>query len=170
MTNGTGVVGSANVTNVSIVCASQTYTVGGTVSGLVGSGLVLRNNGGNSLSIAGNGAFTFTAALASGSGYVVTVLTQPSSPTQLCTVASGTGTVSNANVTSVGVTCVTSSFTVGGTVSGLAAGASLVLRNNGGNDLTVTSSGSFAFTTPLASGATYAVTVSTQPSPRRRAG
>src|SRR5262249_40361912 len=39
----------------------------------------------------------------------------------------------------------------------------VVLQNNGGNDLTVTSSGSFAFSQPLSSGAFYSVKVLTQP-------
>jgi hypothetical protein len=58
----------------------------------------------------------------------------------------------------------TATYTVGGTVSGLSSG-SLVLKNNSGNDLTVSAnSTTFAFATALASGATYAVTVGTQPS------
>ncbi len=154
-----------------MVCASQTYTVGGTVSGLAtGAGVVLQNNGGNNLTVAANGAFTFTSRVASGGAYVVTVLTQPSSPAQTCSVTSGSGTVANANVTGVSVTCVTRTFTIGGTVSGL-AGSGLVLQNNGGNNLAVAASGSFTFTTPVASGAAYAVTVLTQPgSPAQTCG
>jgi DNA-binding beta-propeller fold protein YncE len=54
-------------------------------------------------------------------------------------------------------------FTVGGTVSGLNAGNSLVLQDNGGDTLTVSANGSFTFPTALANGATYAVTILTQP-------
>lgn len=54
-------------------------------------------------------------------------------------------------------------YTVGGTVSGLGTGKTLVLRNNGGNDLALNANGSFTFATPVASAATYAVTVFTQP-------
>ena len=43
-----------------------TYTIGGVVSGLTGSGLVLQDNGGNNLSVTANGNFTFTTAVASG--------------------------------------------------------------------------------------------------------
>jgi hypothetical protein len=81
-----------------------TYTVGGTVTGLTGS-VVLQNNGGSDLTVAANGAFTFTPALANGSTYSVSVKTQPSAPAQACTVSSGTGTVSGSNVTGVTVTC-----------------------------------------------------------------
>ena len=54
--------------------------------------------------------------------------------------------------------------TIGGTVSGLATGASVVLQNNGGSNLTVRANGNFTFATPVNSGATYAVTVSRNPS------
>jgi hypothetical protein len=54
-------------------------------------------------------------------------------------------------------------YTITGMVSGLNSGASVVLLNNGANALTVSANGSFTFPTPLASGASYAVTVGTQP-------
>jgi len=60
-----------------------TYTVGGTVTGLGGTGLVLQNNGGSSLPVSSAGAFTFVGGLSSGAAYSVTVATQPSSPTRL---------------------------------------------------------------------------------------
>jgi len=98
-------VNGANVTNVLVTCARSSYSVGGTVSGLSGSGLVLRNNGGDPLSISGNGSFTFNTRLADGSGYSVTVATKPSG--QTCSVANGTGTISGVDVINVSVTCVT---------------------------------------------------------------
>ena len=55
-------------------------------------------------------------------------------------------------------------LTVGGTVSGLASNTSVVLQNNGGNNLTVSANGAFTFSTALASGAAYSVSVFTQPS------
>jgi len=76
------------------------FTIGGTVAGLVGTGLVLQNLGTNDLS-PGNGAFTFTIPFASGNPYNVTVATQPTNPTQVCTVANGSGTVGEANITNV---------------------------------------------------------------------
>ncbi len=56
-----------------------------------------------------------------------------------------------------------SSFTIGGTVSGLAAGATLVLQNNGGDDLSITADGNFTFTSDLLDGSSYEVTVLSQP-------
>jgi uncharacterized delta-60 repeat protein len=54
-------------------------------------------------------------------------------------------------------------YSVGGTVSGLVSGKSLVLQNNGGDDRTVAANGPFTFPTALANGATYSVAVSTRP-------
>lgn len=52
---------------------------------------------------------------------------------------------------------------IGGTVTGLGAGLSVTLLNNGGDALPVTRNGSFAFSDLLGSNASYAVTVQTQP-------
>ena len=57
--------------------SSTAYTIGGTVSGLAGTGLVLQDNGGNNLALSANGAFTFGNSVSSGTTYAVTVLTQP---------------------------------------------------------------------------------------------
>jgi len=137
------------------------YTVGGSVTGLSGTGLVLQDNSGDNLSVSASGPFTFATKLNSGASYNVTVATQPSG--QTCTVASGTGTIS-ADVTTVAVSCTNSSsgVTIGGTVQGL-SGTGLVLQDNGGDSLSVTQNGPFTFATALAAGAAYAVTVSTQP-------
>ena len=81
------------------------FTVGGTVTGLEGAGLVLQNNGGDDLSISGNGEFTFSTKLADGSGFSVTVRTQPANPAQICSVDNGTGTLEGSDVTAVEVIC-----------------------------------------------------------------
>jgi Galactose oxidase, central domain len=138
------------------------FTVGGTVTGLTGTGLVLQDNGGDNLAITGNGPFTFKTAVAQGGAYLVTISTQPSSPTQVCAVTNGNGAV-NANITGVQVTCQTPSLAIGGTVTGV-KGTGLVLENNGGDDLSITADGSFTFKTLLLNNAPYAVTVKTQPS------
>ena len=141
----------------------STFTVGGSVSGLAGSGLVLQDNGGNDLPVAASGNFVFSTALASGAAFNVTVKTQPLSPTQTCVVANATGTVGSANVTNVAVTCTTNTYSIGGNVTGL-TGSGLVLQDNAGNDLTVAAgSSTFTFSTLIASGANYAITVKTQP-------
>jgi len=137
-------------------------TIGGTVAGLAGTGLVLQNNGGDDLAVAANGSFNFKTSVDAGSPYNITILAQPSAPAQSCSVANANGTAPATNVTSVNVTCSTGSFNVGGSVSGL-AGSGLLLRNNGGDDLQIASNGSFTFATPLGSGSTFEVTIATQP-------
>jgi len=139
-----------------------TYSIGGTVSGLAGSGLVLLDNGGNPLSVPAGTNFTFTSLLPSGSSYAVTVSTQPSNPAQSCVVSQGTG-VANGNVTSVQLACTTITYTIGGEVTGL-TGKGLVLQDNGAGNLTVASDGPFTFASPLTPGSAYSVSVLTQPS------
>lgn len=144
-----------------IIQSEAVYTVGGTVNGLSGT-VILENNGGDSLTITADGTFAFATSEHSGDSYAVTVQTQPN--TQTCTVSNGSGTMGSSNVTNVSVTCATNSYTVGGTVSGLAGGQSTVLQNNGADNKTISASGAFTFTTSVAQGATYSITVLTQPS------
>src|SRR2546423_3202010 len=147
-----------------------TYPIGGAITGLTGSGLMLQLNGGSNLPVNANAtAFTFITQLAAGAMYNVSVLTQPTDPSQTCTVSNGSGNVGSASVASISISCATNTCTVGGTVSGL-TGTGLVLRNRGGNDLPIGGNGAFTFTTPILSGATYAVTVRappTAPGPNR---
>jgi hypothetical protein len=165
VTNGAGTA-TANVTNVTVTCTTNpTYSVGGNVSGLSGT-VVLRNNGGDNLSVSASGAFTFATRLASGAAYAVTVLTQPAG--QTCVVTQGTGVIASADVTTVVVTCTNNpppptTYSIGGSVSGLAASTTVVLQNNGGNNLSIGADGAFTFSNQLASGAAYSVTVLTQP-------
>lgn len=79
--------------------------VGGNVTGLVGSGLVLQNNGTDDENVNGNGPFSFDTLLEPGSSYSVTVATDPTNPAQFCVVAGGTGTVPTEGVDDVLVTC-----------------------------------------------------------------
>jgi trimeric autotransporter adhesin len=153
-----------NVTSVTVNCSTGSFSVGGTVSGLAGGGLVLRNNGGDDLPIASNGSFTFATELASGSPFAVTVATQPTRPAQTCTVADASGTIGGGDVRTVKITCATNKYSIRGTVSGLQGSSGLVLQNNGGDDVGVQTDGGFAFPTQIPSGAGYSVTVKTHPS------
>lgn len=83
------------------------YTVGGVVSGLAGSGLILQNNLGDDLSITKNGSFSFPQAIADGGVYAVTVKSQPGSASglhQTCTVVNGSGVIKGA-VAGIQVNC-----------------------------------------------------------------
>ena len=64
-----------------------------------------------------------------------------------------------------GLSCVGGSligYTIGGTVSGLSG--TVILQNNGGNNLSITANGTFTFSGEVGNGATYAVAILTQPS------
>lgn len=163
VTNGSGFVTGDNVTGVTVNCVTTTYRVGGKVSGLTGSGLVLQNNGGDNEPIAGNGTFIFDKSVEDGSAYSVTVLSQPTGPAQICSVSNGSGNVEGGNVTNVDVSCSSVTYTVGGNVTGL-SGTGLVLRINGGDNELITEDGPFTFDSPLADGTQFKVSVFRQPS------
>jgi sugar lactone lactonase YvrE len=122
---------------------------------------VLQNNGGDNITVSSYGYFSFPTAVAYGSPYALTVLTQPAG--QTCSITNGSGTMGNANISNVSIYCTAATYTVGGTVSGL--NGSLVLQNNGGNDYTVSANGSFSFPSGFTN--SYAVTVLTQPAQQR---
>jgi hypothetical protein len=141
-----------------------TYTIGGTVTGLSGT-VLLMLNGFYALSVSAPGTFTFQTALRDGARYNVAVETQPA--TQRCAVASSTGTVNAANVTSIVVTCTT--YSLGGTVSGLSAPGLVLTATVNANlfsDLSIPS-GSTTFTFQaslrLDDFAFYLVSIKTQP-------
>jgi hypothetical protein len=157
-----GTVGDADVTTVVVNCNPNAFTVGGTVTNLNGS-LQLQNNGGDTITISANGTYAFPNPIANNGGYNVTVLAQPTYPPaqQTCTVVNFQGTVMNTDVTNVDVNCTTNTFHVSGSSSGVSG--TIVLQNNGTDDITQTSSGPFMFATAIASGRPYAVTVSQEP-------
>jgi hypothetical protein len=164
---GSGTIKMANVTNIAVVCKTNTYPINVKVAGLQGAGLVVQNNAGGDLPIAADGTFPFAAPVESGSPYALTVKTQPGGPTQTCTfgagVGAGAGVVAGAAVT-VDLTCTTNTYTIGGTLAGL-QGNGLVLQNNAGDDLVLNAAqnGAFTFVTRVPSAGNYAVTVKTQP-------
>ena len=100
---GSGVVGSANVTDVAVTCASAAFTVGGTVSGLTGNGLVLANGTDTTSPAPGATTFIFPTKLLSAASFNVTVSTQPAG--QTCTVSNGTGVILTSSVNNVSLTC-----------------------------------------------------------------
>jgi hypothetical protein len=92
----------------------SSFTVGGAVDGLAGSGLVLRlqHTGGPTkvpipvdLAIGQNGVFQFPAALADGVEYSVLVHEQQDDVFQGCVVRNGEGLVDGASVTDIVVHC-----------------------------------------------------------------
>jgi hypothetical protein len=161
VSDASGTVGSGDARSVRVTCATDAYVIGGTVAGLEGDPVVLANSS-DTVEVQADGAFTFPTPVASGGGYSVSVQTHPADPPQSCTVTNGEGTVTDADVTNIEVSCALAEFTIGVTVSGV-AGTGLRLQNNGADDLAITGDGAFTFATAVASGRPYAVTVATQP-------
>jgi len=157
---------------------SLNATIGGTVTGLAsGNSVGLTNNSTDTITYkfsSSSDTFTFDTSLSSGSSYDVTVTSQPTG--QVCTVTSGTGSVSSSgsNVTSVLVTCVVGTGTdvsLTASVAGLASGAQVVLTDLAAGKLTLTGTAVTAaggtetenFPTSLAPDAIYDTTITTQP-------
>jgi N-acetylneuraminic acid mutarotase len=160
VTSGSGAMPAANVVNVSVICSSDPYTLGGSVSGLIGSGLVLAN-GNDRVNVAANAAsFVLPTSVAFGSAYAVTVDTQPAGLT--CTASTASGTMPAANLTSVAVVCASHAYSLGGTISGL-IGAGLVLANGGDTVTPPANAAVFTLPTAIAFGSSYAVTIISQP-------
>jgi hypothetical protein len=97
----------------------SSYKIGGTVSGMAGTGLVLQDNGGDNLAITANGPFTFSSEVKKNASYNVTMLTQPSG--QNCTVSNGAGTAT-ANVANVAVACASTALPPGAPAVNLSFG------------------------------------------------
>ena len=157
--NGNGTATTANISNVVVTCSNRTFNVGGTITGLTASGLVLAN-GSDTLDVsAGTSSFTMPAAVAYGSSYAVTVATQPAGLT--CTVSSGTGTISANAVTDIAVSCAGPPTGVAGRITGLGSAMGLVLNSGAATYAVPAGATSFALEAPMAG--TYAVRVKSQP-------
>jgi len=123
------------------------YSLGGTVSGLAGTGLTLRTNAFDQVQIAGNGPFTFPLLLTDGTTWSVTVAAQPANPVQNCSLTNNSGTIAAASVTNIQVSCVTpppqsgldQSFGSAGKVFSNTGGASKIVQQSDGKLLTLNS-------------------------------
>jgi uncharacterized delta-60 repeat protein len=118
------------------------YSVGGTVTGLAGSGLVIGETvTGRRFVAQGNASFRFGDVGGTGAPYDVRVLVQPRNPDQACTVRRGSGTLERADVNDVVVECVTvqqphgldPDFGTNGKVAidGLGAGKAVAVQSSG---------------------------------------
>ena len=160
VTNGSGTMPASNVSNVTVTCADQSYTVGGSVTGLHLSGLVLAN-GTDTFSVPANAtSFTMPASIAFGSSYAVTVQAQPNNTT--CTVGNGSGVVGAGPVSNITVTCAQNSFTVGGSITGLTV-AGLILASGTDTLHVLANAATFTLPSSFANGAGYSVTLKTHP-------
>lgn len=91
-----------------VICTTDSYAFGGTVTGLTGTGLVLINGADQVAVLPATtpGApvnFLFPTQVADGAAFGVTVLAQPSG--QVCTVANNTGTMPSGAYNNLAVSC-----------------------------------------------------------------
>ena len=131
---------ATDITTISVGATSATWRVaskplGGSITGLLGTGLVLhleQRNSPESVTIApGSTGFGFSTGLAIGTHYFVTVLSQPSAPAQACSVSNGGGTVSASTTASISLTCVAVTTTATGNLHNARAGHTSTLLANG---------------------------------------
>ncbi|MGC2462499.1 MAG: beta-propeller fold lactonase family protein [Steroidobacteraceae bacterium] len=122
-------------------------------------------SGGTATVAANATTFTLSPAINSGASYNISVTTQPSNPTENCSVTSGATGTANANVNNVVVTCAISTFTVGGTISGTLTGTGLVVKDtvSGSTKTVLPGATTFTITPAVNSGASYNITVTGQP-------
>lgn len=154
--------GTVNGITASPVVLTAHYVAGSDYVGSAPEGNIVRE-------VAADGPVSF-AAIPRNSQYTVTVTGLPIG--KLCEVSNGTGTAQS-NVTNVAVACVPDpdapTFTVSGTVVGLAANAAgmqLVLTSPAGEETVGVPAGgdSFAFTSELLTDFDYEVAVQVKPS------
>ena len=128
---------TTDLSTITVGTSSATWSVatkplGGSIAGLTGTGLVLQNNAGDNITIsAGSAGFGFPTGVAIGRGYSITVLTQPSSPAQACSVGNGLGNVIASVATDITVTCVTVTTSPTGSLNTVRQGHSATLLGNG---------------------------------------
>ncbi len=146
--------------------SSKAYAIGGQVTELNATGLVLQLNDSSDLAVeAFNPNFVFTKVLNEGSAYNVSVRTNPTG--QICNVEkNATGITGASSLSSVVVKCFTpeaSNYTIGGAVSGLTE-TGLILSNGSEQIVVAPNATQFQFPTPLKSGESYDVNIEAQPS------
>ncbi|WP_157995377.1 choice-of-anchor tandem repeat GloVer-containing protein [Peristeroidobacter soli] len=160
VTQGSGSMTPGDITNVAVTCSDQSYSLGGSISGLTVPGLVLAN-GPDLLTVSANSTgFTMPSAVAFTSPYALVVQSQPTNFT--CTIGNGTGTMGAGPVTDVTVTCAQATFTIGGSISGLTTNG-LVLSNGSDRLPILPNAATFTMPTPVANGASYEVTTVSSP-------
>jgi len=148
---------------ITVSCTTNQYFVGGMASGLANGNAVELTLGAEDLTVDSNAAFVFMNPLADETDYEVSISSQPTVPNQTCELVNESGTISGNDITDLEVNCTTNQYSIGGTVTGLHSGNNLVIQNNNGDDLMISSDGDFDFVTPIDDLQSYSVTILNQP-------
>jgi hypothetical protein len=149
-----------DVTDVAVTCSDEANALAGRIEGLTAAGLVLSDGAGTYRVPANAGHFTMPTLIADGGSYALSVESQP--PGLTCTISGASGTMPSGGVLDLGVTCASTAYTLGGSISGLRS-SGLVL-SDGTDDLAVSANAArFSMPNALADGSNYAVTIRAQP-------
>ncbi len=106
VSNGLGLIDAGGVSNIEVNCGINALSLGGNLTDLTsGNFIEITSNSGNVLTLEVNGPFVFPNLLIEGTDYDVIITLPPQNFGQTCSVANGTGTVSNTDVMNVEITC-----------------------------------------------------------------
>ncbi|MGV6852908.1 MAG: beta strand repeat-containing protein [bacterium] len=106
ITNASGTINGDDIVNMDVICTTNEYLIGGTVSGLVpGSELLISNNNSDFLTINNNGGFSFANTVPDTQSYLIEVTQQPRDPFQICQISNFMGTVPGTDVTDIIISC-----------------------------------------------------------------
>jgi N-acetylneuraminic acid mutarotase len=162
--DGSGVLNGTDVT-ITVNCVTSKYYIGVTVTGLEANNFIILTTNSQILAFSENTSANFATALEDGTPYAVLLLSQPTDPNQVCTITGGnsgandgSGILAGADAAIV-VECITNSYFIGGTVSGLLSGNYMVIQNNAGDDKTINFNGAYIFDTPITDGQDYNVVI-----------
>ncbi|MGK5017094.1 hypothetical protein [Janthinobacterium sp. HLS12-2] len=131
----------------------------GAVTGLAKDGLILLNDGEKLPISANQTSFVFTKLIKTDDRYEISILQQPKGA--VCSMNNGTGKATSYSVSTASVSCITNTYPLSGTITGLTAGGlRLVMGPNGTSPLAGTTSYKFD---SVPDGAPYSISVLTQP-------
>ncbi|CDG81053.1 hypothetical protein [Janthinobacterium agaricidamnosum] len=134
--------------------------LGGAITGLAKTGLILSNGASTVTVSSGATTFVFNDLIGSDATYNVQVQQQPTGAK--CTVTNGQGKANNFNVNTVIVSCLTDQYTLGGTITGLTTNG-LILVNGADATSPPANATNFTFGGTVGDGSAYTVTVLHQP-------
>ena len=144
-------------------------SVSGTITGLLGTGLVLRSDSNGRTIVVQQGATAFAFdPVPNGTAYSVSVATSPQNPAQLCEVFQGDGVAGDTNSTFVRIECTSNIGSVGGTITGLKGSGLELIRSSSGyryvdSAMPLPGVTEFTFPTNLIVGTRFTIGVRSQP-------
>lgn len=165
---------------VALACALALSACGGSndgqlqipvsLAGVTKAGLTLSNKGAAAQAVAPGSLFVFSDLVPYDSDYDITVVSRPPN-TDSCTVLNGKGNTGSYSPNNIVVTCVITTYNLGGTVSGL-TGGDLTINNGSQSVKIVKNATTFSMSTPttalprlgqIPEGTPYGLTILQQP-------